>query len=475
MGLADRVAELEEVVARFRSDFEQLQVDGQEKDRTISAQAEQIMGQAERIKELEAALEEARRAGKRQASPFSKGAPKENPGRPGRKTGESHGRHGHRMAPVGPPDRELGAPLPSCCPDCGGEVGHERDAEQWQLDIGEPRPVKTLFRVGVGRCKKCGRRVQGRHREQVSDALGAAGSQVGPNAKAWASFLHYSLGLSWGKVQKLLARLGVTVTAGALCQASERQAGTDLVPVHHELVRAANSSAVLVMDETGWRVGGERAWLWEATNATLTVYWVARGRGFEQACQVVGAGYEGTIVRDGWSVYPKYEKAKHQTCLGHLVRRAKHLEDDLPGEARPLASQAKVLLKDALAARDLAPEERAAAAIELAVRLGELCRASPGHDEVRKFLAHLAKEAPAMFTFLADQDVDATNWRAEQGIRPAVVNRKVCGGNRSDRGAVAQGIMMSVIRTAAQHGVDAISYLASRARSPDPGLAILLG
>jgi transposase len=258
---------------------EHLQEDGQKKDRTISAQAE-------RIKELEAALEGARRAGKRQASPFSKGAPKENPGRPGRKAGEGHGRHGHRMAPPGPPDRELAAPLPSCCPDCGGEVDHESEAEQWQVDLGEPKPVKTRFRVTVGRCKKCGRRVQGRHPDQVSDALGAAGSQVGPNAKAWASFLHYSLGLSWGKVQKLLARLGVAVTAGALCQASERQACTDLVPVHHELVRVANSAAVLVMDETGWRVGGERAWLWEATNAELTVYWVARGRGFEQACQV---------------------------------------------------------------------------------------------------------------------------------------------------------------------------------------------
>jgi transposase len=466
--LADRVAELEEVVARFRSTVGQLQEDGQKKDRTISAQAE-------RIKELEAALEEARRAGKRQASPFSKGAPQPDPKRPGRKTGEGHGRHGHRMAPAGPPDRELGAPLPTCCPGCGGELDHERDAEQWQVDLGEPRPVKALFRVGVGRCNKCGRRVQGHHPEQVSDALGAAGSQVGPSAKAWASFLHYSLGLSWGKVQKLLARLGVAVSAGALCQASERQACTDLVPVHNELVRVANSSPVLVMDETGWRTGGGPAWLWEATNAELTVYWVARGRGFTEACQVIEAGYEGTIVRDGWAVYPKYEKAKHQTCLGHLIRRAKHLEQDLPRGARPLASQAKVLLKDALAARDLAPEERTDAATELAVRLDELCQASPGHDEIRKFLAHLAKEAPAMFTFLADQDVDATNWRAEQGIRPAVVNRKVCGGNRSDRGAVAQGIMMSVIRTAAQHGVDAIGYLASRARSPDPGLAILLG
>ena len=34
---------------------------------------------------------------------------------------------------------------------------------------------------------------------------------------------------------------------------------------------------------------------------------------------------------------------------------------------------------------------------------------------------------------------------------------------------------MSVIRTAAQHGVDAIDYLTSLARGPDPGLAVLLG
>ena len=80
-----------------------------------------------------------------------------------------------------------------------------------------------------------------------------------------------------------------------------------------------------------------------------------------------------------------------------------------------------------------------------------------------------------MFSFLADDRVDATNWTAEQGIRPAVVNRKVWGGNRTDRGALAQSTMMSVIRTAAQHGIDAIDYLACRARSPDPGLAILLG
>jgi len=45
---------------------------------------------------------------------------------------------------------------------------------------------------------------------------------------------------------------------------------------------------------------------------------------------------------------------------------------------------------------------------------------------------HLAIEFPAVSTFLLEPDaIDATNWRAEHALRPAVVTRKVCGGNRS--------------------------------------------
>jgi transposase len=466
--LDERVAELEAIVARFQETVDSLRAEIAKKDKALAAKDE-------RIKELEGTLADARRSGKRQAAPFSKGGPKDEPARPGRKAGDAHGRHGHRMVPTGAPDIDLDAPLPSCCPFCGGDLDHERGADQWQVDIGDLAPVTTRFRVGLGRCRRCRRRVQGRHPAQVSDALGAAGSQIGPNAKAWATWLHYGLGLSFAKVTALMARLGVASTAGALCQASQRQASTDLVAVHHELIRRANSSPVLVMDETGWRVGGAPAWLWEATNAELTLYWVARGRGFEEACEVVEAGYAGTIVRDGWAPYRRYEKAKHQTCIGHLLRRCHEMDHDLPNWARPLPRRAKTLLLDALAARDLAPEARPAAAAELAERLGELCQARSSHEAVRRLLAHMAKEAPAMFSFLGDDQVDATNWRAEQGIRPAVVNRKVWGGNRTDRGGRAQGTIMSVMRTAAQHGVDVIDYLASRARGPDPGLAVLLG
>jgi hypothetical protein len=72
---------------------------------------------------------------------------------------------------------------------------------------------------------------------------------------------------------------------------------------------------------------------------------------------------------------------------------AKHLEEDLPKWATPMPKKAKAILKAALAARELAPRERAAAAVELAQRLAELCQGRSSHEAVRRYIAHLAKEA----------------------------------------------------------------------------------
>jgi transposase len=430
----------------------------------IAEQSEMLAERDARIAELEKLLGESRRSGKRQAAPFSKGEPSDEPSPPGRKRGEAHGRHGHRMAPANP-NRELVAPLPSCCPHCGGDVDHERHAEQFQVDLPDMRPTVTRFKVAVGRCRSCGHRVQGRHREQASDALGAAASQVGPVAKGWAAWLHYGLGLSFAKCARLLARLGINVTAGALCSAAQ-STGTDLVAVQAQIVRRINDSPMVVMDETGWRVGGRSAWVWVAATTDATAYDVADGRGFEQATDLVDEDYHGVIVRDGWAAYRKYTMAAHQTCTAHLLRRCDELIADLPGWARGTPRQVKDLLFDALAARHLDDTGRVAAIIDLTERVELLADQAHPHDECRKLVAHLVNERDALFTFVALPGIDATNWRAEQAIRPAVVNRKVWGGNRTWRGAATQGRMMSVLRTAAQQGVDAIDYLSRLARAP---------
>lgn len=446
------------------------------RDAEIARKDNFILVQQDRIDELTRSLEEVRRAGKRQAAPFSKGSPKAEPKRPGRKSGEAHGRHGHRPVPAREPDRTLEATLPACCPDCGGTVDHERDAEQYQLDVPEMRPSLTRFRVPIGRCRDCKRRVQGRHREQTSDALGAAGSQLGPQLKAWGMWLHYRMGLSFKKVSEVLAHLGVNVTAGAICQSSARAASTELVPVHAELIRVANASKTITMDESGWHVGGQGRWLWVAANDEITLVWVAEGRGFAQATERISAEYSGVLVRDGYVVYDHYDKATHQSCVAHLQRRAREMEADLPRAHRAIPTAAKAILADALSARDLpSADQRTAAAVELRKRLDELCARPPGCDDNRRLLAHLANQAPHLFTFLAVDGIPATNFHGEQAVRPCAVNRKVWGGNRTWAGADTYGVIVSVLATAAKRGVDGLDYLAARARAPDPGLVTLLG
>jgi len=90
---------------------------------------------------------------------------------------------------------------------------------------------------------------------------------------------------------------------------------------------------------------------------------------------------------------------------------------------------------------------------------------------MQRFAAHLAIELPAVFGFLFDPSVDATNWRAEQSLRPAVVNRKVSGGNRSRRGADTRQILASVVHTARLRGLDIRAVLVDLLRTPQPTLS----
>src|SRR5438874_13046829 len=92
-----------------------------------------------KIAELEARLaklEALARAGKRQAAPFSKGPPKADPKRPGRKAGEDYGTHQRRAVPE--PERidEMHeALLPERCPACEGSVHETGVVQQYQAEI----------------------------------------------------------------------------------------------------------------------------------------------------------------------------------------------------------------------------------------------------------------------------------------------------------------------------------------------------
>jgi transposase len=436
----------------------------------VQQQQRRIEALTAEVARLRAELDEARRAGKRQAAPFRKGPPRPNPKRPGRKAGDQHGQHGHRPPP--PPDQidEVHeAVLPDACPHCSGGLVETDVEQQFQAEI--PRqPIRRQFNVHIGQCRQCGCRVQGRHPLQTSDALGAAASQVGPDAQAAVVNLNKEAGLSHGKVANVMGTLfGIDLTRGASAQIVLR-AAERLEPAYQEILEATADAQRLSVDETGWRVGGQPAWLHVWVSEQATCYQVDRRRSADALEAVVGLDWDGVLVHDGYSTYGRFEEALHQQCVPHLLRRAREMLEGatrgavrFPRQVIELFTGAVHLRNEYLAGR-VSPAEWEFARDDVEERLLPLaCGRRAGANQT--LANHIHRHFAEWFLFLTDARVPSSNFEAEQAIRPAVVNRKVWGGNRTESGAQAQGILTSVWQTCKKQAKAALDFVSQTLRA----------
>jgi transposase len=421
------------------------------------------------VAELTRRLDDALRAGKRQAAPFRKGPPKPDPKTPGRKSGDAHGTHGHRPSPTEPIAECHDANLPDACPHCRGRIVETGTAEQFQTDI--PRqPLVRKFRVHIGHCEGCGKRTQGRHPLQTSDALGAAASQIGPDAQAAATLLHTRMGLSHGKVASIFRALfGIKLTRGASAQIGLR-AATRLEPDYQLVLEEVRRSEQIAADETGWRIGGHPAWLhaWVADRATA--YGVDSKRTAEVLERIIGVDWSGVLSHDGFASYERFEGATHQQCVAHLLRRARELLADATRGAARFPRQIIALFTEAIHWRNgyalgsWGDDQLDAHRVSFDDRLLELATRPRAVPEYATLARHLRNHFEQWFAFVFDPRIEPTNWKAEQAIRPAVVNRKVWGGNRTDVGARAQGVLMSVFETCRRHARSAVDHVSQTLR-----------
>lgn len=96
------------------------------------------------------------------------------------------------------------------------------------------------------------------------------------------------------------------------------------------------------------------------------------------------------------------------------------------------------------------------------------------HEANGRLARHLLRNEQNLFRFLDHPDLEATNRPADHAIRPAVVNRKSAGGNRSAQGAETQAILMSLFRTVHQKDLNPASLLTGILRAPTPAPEPLL-
>ena len=430
----------------------------------IKGLQEQVAGLKAANEELHKQLVESQRGGKRQAAPFSKGKRNINPKRPGRKPGM--GLFSYRKGPsadeVTEPVVEV-AVSGKVCPGCGGRLEDEGVGVAYVTDIPPVRrPQVTAYRVQICRCRSCGRQVRGRHPDIGTDQYGASAHRVGRRVMAAAHLLHYGVGVPVRKVPAVLRALtGVEVSQGAISQDALRRATGAVGEAYHKLRTSVGASRLVHTDDTGWRVGGEPAFLMAFETDEATVYQVRARHRNEEVREVVPSDYGGVMVTDRGRSYDAQALSgvKQQKCLAHVLRSISEVVQTRTGRGRSFGKRLKGLLREAM---ELWGAYHRGEASDFGVQAERLKREVSYHLRDRPMADadnyRLQNELGwhddrgNLMRFLDDPSIEPTNNRAERALRPAVIARKVSHCSKNDGGADAFSAFTSVIRTLIRNG-----------------------
>ena len=416
--------------------------------------------------ELRRQLAESHRSGRRQAAPFSKGKRSSKPKRPGRKPGM--GLFSYRKPPSA---EEVTGPVvevsvsEATCPGCGGSLVDEGESIAYVTDIPPVRrPQVRAYRVQVCRCRSCGKAVRGQHPDIGSDQHGASAHRLGDRVKAAAHVLHYGVGVPVRRIPAVLRALtGVEVSQGAISQDALRRSADAVGDAYRTLRTSVRASPVVHTDDTGWRVGGEPAFLMAFETEEATVYQVRARHRNEEVREVVPADYAGVMVTDRGRSYDAQalSEVRQQKCLAHVLRSISEVVKSKTGRGRSFGKRLSGLLREAMELREAYHRGEA---VDFGVQAERLKRQVSYHLRDRPMADadnwRLQNELGwhddrgSLLRFLDDPSIEPTNNRAERALRGAVIARKVSHCSKNEEGADAFSAFTSVIRTLERNGDD---------------------
>lgn len=341
------------------------------------------------------------------------------------------------------------------CPKGSGELPFPSRSKWYshiQIDLPDPgKVIVTEFLVGSSYCRGCKQyhRAQGR----------VSGSLYGPRLHAQVCYWKFSLGLTLGKIKKLLIeQYSLEISTGELSEVITRTS-KKFEDTYDDLRTTLHDQPHLHVDETGWRIDGDNGWLWSFSNDDISVYAIDPSRGQCVVEDILGEVFSGVLCSDFYGAYHKIDSRK-QKCWAHILRDLKQLRKKEPDnlEVGYFASRLKCFFDRGKELRETYITDKNAD--KKLKRLKEdtyrfACR-NFTHPELKTLGKRLIKYRTEMYTFV-DHDLEPTNNNAEREIRPAVLMRKTSYGNRSEQGSKNQAIMMSVIRTAHKQNINFVN------------------
>jgi transposase len=383
--------------------------------------------------------------------------------RSGRRRGGQPGHAGHTrtLLPVEDVD-EVVVLKPQRCSGCQVPLWGDDPApfRHQVIEIPPIQPVVTEYQWHQLVCPNCGETTR------APWPKGVPSGTYGPRVHATVALCTGSYRLSKRTTSQVMADVfRVPISVGTISQSE--QATTEVLAEPVEDARAyVPEQPMAHLDETSWRQGAKRAWLWVAVTSWVTVFLVRLSRGAQVARDLLGEGFCGILVTDRYSAYNWYPVRWRQLCWSHLLRDFEAIRGrggvcEEIGEA--LLEQARQMftwwhrVREGTLARStfrsyMTPLRRE---VERLLKAGSQCGVAKTEGMCREIL----KRREALWTFVQVEGVEPTNNTAERSIRPGVQWRKGSFGTQSEDGSRFVERMMTVVATLKQQKRNVLDYL----------------
>jgi transposase len=381
----------------------------------------------------------------------------------GRRPGGQPGHEGHARVLVPIDQVDVVVPVkPERCRRCQQPLqGEDPQPQRHQVtEIPPVKPVVTEYQLHELTCPACGEAT----RAEVP--LGVPTGGFGPRLQATTALCTGAYHLSKRTTQELLDNLfGVEVGLGTIAHLEQATTQAVAEPVAEARAYVQTQPAAYT-DETGWREGRQRAWLWTMVTALVTVFVVRRSRSGQVAQELLGQGFWGWLVTDRWSGYRWYPTWRRQLCWAHLLRdieamiarggRSQEIGEALQAQARKMFHWWHRVRDGTLTHASFRTYmQPIRQEVERLLEAGQTC----GVPKTEGTCRELCKLRQALWTFVRHPEVEPTNNAAERAIRPGVLWRKGSFGTHSPEGSRFVEAMMTVVATLKQQHRNVLDYL----------------
>ena len=316
--------------------------------------------------------------------------------------------------------------------------------------------------------------MRGRHlRPLPADAVGG----YGPRAEAVCALLAGGHRLGKRAVAQVMGDLfGLPISPAAVCDLQAKTSAA-LAPSHAAALTYTRTRPANV-DETGWKQGRSRAWLWVAVTAAVTAFVVRLTRGRTAFDDLVGPTPP-ILTTDRYGVYTHLPSGRRQVCWAHLRRDFQAMIDRANAGSKvgeDLLLHADILFVHWQRVRDgtltrAGFRSRYVRWLRVEVRsLLERGAASACAKTAGTCRELLGVEA-SLWTFAAVSGVEPTNNAAERALRHAVCWRKTSYGTDSAAGSRFVERVLTVVASCRQQGRDVLGFLVDAVQAARTGAA----